>query len=87
MKFLHIGDLHLGKRVNEISMLAEQKHILSEIAAVAEREQVDGILAAGDLYDKSTPSAEAVRLLDGFLTELSDKNIPFYGNSGNHDSA
>lgn len=87
MKFLHIGDLHLGKRVNEISMLAEQKHILSEIAAIAEREQVDGILAAGDLYDKSTPSAEAVRLLDGFLTELSEKNIPFYGISGNHDSA
>lgn len=87
MKLLHIGDLHIGKRVNEISMLSEQKHILDQILTLAGTHGVDGILIAGDIYDKSTPSAEAVRVLDAFLTALADRGIPVYAVSGNHDSA
>lgn len=70
MKFLHLADLHLGKRVNGFSMLEDQAHILRQILAILDDEQPDGVLIAGDVYDKSVPSVEAVELLDGFLTEL-----------------
>ena len=64
MKFIHISDLHIGKRVNDFSMVEDQKYILNEILDVIQREQPDGILMAGDLYDKPVPPAEAVSLLD-----------------------
>ena len=87
MKFLHISDLHLGKRLNEYSLIEDQEYILDRIIEIAERVMPQGVIIAGDVYDKSVPSAEAVRLLDGFLTRLSDMGISAFVVSGNHDSA
>lgn len=86
MKFLHLADLHLGKRVNGFPMLEDQAHILRQILAILDDEQPDGVLIAGDVYDKSVPSVEAVELLDGFLTELRARGVPVLLISGNHDS-
>ena len=68
MKFIHISDLHIGKRVNEFSMIEDQKYILNRILEIADGEQAQGVLIAGDIYDKPVPSAEAVQLFDWFLT-------------------
>lgn len=87
MKFIHLSDLHIGKRVNEFSMLEDQEYILKVILEIIDREKPDGIIIAGDVYDKSVPSAEAVQLLDDFLFRLSVRKIPVYLISGNHDSA
>lgn len=87
MKFFHLADLHLGKRVNGFSMLEDQAHILRQILAILDDEQPDGVLIAGDVYDKSVPSVEAVGLLDGFLTELRARGVPVLLISGNHDSS
>lgn len=86
MKFIHISDLHIGKRVNEFSMLDDQKHILKEILLIIDQEKPDGILIAGDVYDKSKPSAEAISLFDNFLARLANKKIKTFIISGNHDS-
>lgn len=86
MKFLHTSDLHIGKIVNGFSMLEDQKYILEQIKVIALSEQVDAVVIAGDIYDRSIPSVEAVELLDGFLTSLLEKNIPVIMISGNHDS-
>ena len=64
MKFLHISDLHIGKRVNEFSMIEDQKYILRQIKEIALEKQVDAVMIAGDIYDKPVPSAEAVQLFD-----------------------
>ena len=87
MKFLHISDLHLGKRVNEFSMLKDQNYILEQILSIAGREQADGVIIAGDIYDKPVPPAEAVQIFDRFLTELAREGRKVYVISGNHDSA
>lgn len=87
MKFMHLSDLHIGKRVNEFSMLEDQKYILAQILALVEEEHVDGVFLAGDLYDKPVPPAEAVQVLDSFLTRLARLNVPVFAVSGNHDSA
>lgn len=87
MKLLHISDLHIGKRVNEFSMLEDQKYILGQILAIADARQADGVMIAGDIYDKPVPSAEAVQVFDWFLTELADRGKQVYAVSGNHDSA
>lgn len=87
MKFIHLSDLHIGKRVNEFSMLEDQEYILKVILGIIDSEKPDGIIIAGDVYDKSVPSAEAVQLLDDFLFRLSVRKIPVYLISGNHDSA
>lgn len=87
MKFAHIADLHIGKRVHDFSMLEDQKYILKQILKIFQEQQVDGVLIAGDVYDKSVPSAEAVQLFDSFLTSLAKEKIPVYMISGNHDSA
>ncbi len=86
MKLLHLADLHLGKRVNEFSMLRDQEYILEQVLRLACAQRVDGILVAGDVFDKTVPSVEAVALLDDFLTKLSQYHIPVYIISGNHDS-
>lgn len=87
MKLIHLSDLHLGKRVNEISMIGEQAYILTQILSVIDAEQPQAVLIAGDLYDKSVPSAEAVTLLDDFLCQLVRRDLPVLIISGNHDSA
>ena len=71
MKLIHLSDLHIGKRVNEFSMLEDQKYILAQILGIVKDEQPDGVILAGDIYDKAVPSAEAVQVFDHFLTELS----------------
>mgnify|MGYP003295850409 CR=1 FL=1 len=86
MRFLHLGDLHLGKIVNEFSMLEDQRYILEEILHIIDEKKVDGLLIAGDVYDKSIPSEEAVRLLDWFLNGMVERGVPVYMISGNHDS-
>lgn len=87
MKLIHISDLHLGKRFNEFPMLADQKYILKQILAIAGQEQADGVIIAGDIYDKPVPPAEAVQVFDGFLTELANQGRKVFAVSGNHDSA
>lgn len=86
MRFLHTADLHIGKRVNEFSMLEDQEYILRQILKTADKEQVEAVLIAGDVYDKQVPSAEAVRLFDWFLTQLNSRKLPVIVIGGNHDS-
>ena len=74
MKFIHLSDLHLGKRVNEYSMLEDQEYILKEIIHIIDAEKPDGVMIAGDVYDKSVPSAEAVQLFDNFLVQLAKRS-------------
>ncbi len=87
MKLIHLSDLHIGKRVNEFSMLEDQRAILSQILTAVKREQADGVLVAGDIYDKPVPPAEAVQMFDEFLTRLAELGTPVFVISGNHDSA
>lgn len=86
MKFFHISDLHLGKRVNEFSMIDNQSDILQKIVMLAKEHKPDAVLIAGDLYDKSMPTIEAVQLLDRFLVWLNDLGVAVFMISGNHDS-
>ena len=86
MKLIHLSDLHIGKRVNETSMIEDQAYILDRILEIIEIEQADAVLIAGDVYDKSVPSAEAVMLFDDFLCRLAKMNLPTLIISGNHDS-
>lgn len=87
MRFFHLADLHIGKRICEHSMLDDQKHILGEILEMVKSEKPDAVLIAGDVYDKSVPSAEAVQVLDDFLFNLSATGTKTFVLSGNHDSA
>ena len=87
MKFIHLSDLHLGKRVNEFSMTEDQEYILKQIIKIADVERPKAVVIAGDIYDKPLPPAEAVTLFDWFLNALAKRNISVLAISGNHDSA
>lgn len=87
MKFVHISDLHIGKRLYGFSLIEDQRHILHQISDIVKKIEPDGVIIAGDVYDKSNPSVEAVTLFDEFLTGLSTLKVPVYIISGNHDSA
>lgn len=87
MKFLHLSDLHLGRRLCEVDLYEDQRHILNQCLVMATEHGVDGVLVAGDVYDRSVPTVGAVALLDEFLTGLCRAKIPVYLISGNHDSA
>ena len=86
MKLIHLSDLHIGKRVNEYSLLCDQEYILTEIIGIIDNEKPHGVIIAGDVYDKSVPSAEAVALFDDFLVRLSKRGLTVFIVSGNHDS-
>ena len=86
MKLIHLSDLHLGKRVYDFSLLEDQAYILKEILKVIDTEEPDGVIIAGDIYDKSVPSTEAVELLDEFLVQLSRRDLQVFLISGDHDS-
>lgn len=86
MKLIHLSDLHIGKRVNEVSMIEEQAYILSQILAIVNVQQPEAVLISGDVYDKSVPSAEAVTLFDDFLFRLAESGTQVFIISGNHDS-
>ena len=87
MKLFHLSDLHLGKRLYEFSLLEDQRYILQQILNLVDQEHPDGVMLAGDLYDKSVPSAEAVQLFDWFLNALAKRDTAVFAISGNHDSA
>ncbi|MCR5137756.1 MAG: exonuclease SbcCD subunit D [Oscillospiraceae bacterium] len=86
MKLIHLSDLHLGKRVNEFSMLEDQKDILQKCLNIIDAEKPDAVILAGDIYDKSVPPAEAVTLFDDFLCSLAERRLQVFAISGNHDS-
>lgn len=87
MKLMHLSDLHIGKRLNEFSLLDDQSYILDEILRIAKEQKPDAAAIAGDIYDKSAPSAEAVALFDSFISRLAEIVKPIFVISGNHDSA
>ena len=87
MKLIHLSDLHIGKRVNEVSMIEEQEYILARILEVIDTEHPEAVLISGDVYDKSVPSAEAVTVFDDFLYRLAERALQVFIISGNHDSA
>ena len=87
MRFVHISDLHLGKRVNGFSMIEDQEFILTKIINIIDEEKAEGVLIAGDIYDKSIPSEDAIKLWDEFINKLANRKIPVFIISGNHDSA
>lgn len=86
MRLIHLSDLHIGKRVNEVSMLEDQEYVLRQILQIIDTEKADVVLIAGDVYDKSIPPAEAVTLFDDFLCRLAKRDLPVFIISGNHDS-
>lgn len=86
MKFIHLSDLHLGRRVYEYSMLQDQAYILGKIIDVIDEEKPNGVIIAGDVYDKTVPPAEAVQLFDDFLVRLAEQKLQVFVISGNHDS-
>ena len=86
MKLIHLSDLHLGKRVHEVSMLPEQILILNQILQIVDEEQPQALLVCGDVYDKTVPSGEAVTAFDDFLCRLAQRKLPVFIISGNHDS-
>lgn len=86
MKIMHLSDLHIGKKVNEYSMLQDQIYILKEILQIIDDEKVETVIIAGDVYDRSLPPNEALGLFDEFLYQLSSRNVNVFVISGNHDS-
>ena len=86
MKLIHLSDLHLGKRLNEFSLLEDQTDILRKILSILDAEKPEAVIIAGDIYDKAVPSAEAVELFDRFLVQLAARKLQVFVISGNHDS-
>ena len=86
MKLIHLSDLHLGKSLGDFDLIDDQKYILDQILDLIDRESVDAVLIAGDVYDKSIPSEAATGLLDWFLVSLSSRKVKTFMISGNHDS-
>ena len=86
MKFFHLSDLHLGRRMYEFSLMEDQTYVLDEILRLTDKESPDAVLLAGDIYDRAVPSAEAVELFDRFLCALAERRVPVLAISGNHDS-
>ncbi len=87
MRFLHIADLHLGKQMNDLSLLPDQEYVLRQITSIAQSEQADAVLIAGDVYQRSSPQAEAMALFDAFVSRLARLGKRVFVISGNHDSA
>ena len=86
MKLIHLSDLHLGRRFNEVSMLEDQRYILAQIIKIIDEERPDGVMISGDIYDKTIPPAEAVQVFDEFLVKLAKRKLEVFIISGNHDS-
>ncbi len=86
MKLLHLADLHIGKIVNRFSMGEDQEYILRQVLEIADREKPEAVIIAGDIYDRPSPSAEAVALFDSFLSGLTERGLKVLMISGNHDS-
>lgn len=87
MRFLHIADLHLGKQMNDLTLLKDQEYALQQVVHIADEEKVDAVLIAGDVYQRSSPQAEAMALFDSFVSQLAERDVKVFVISGNHDSA
>lgn len=87
MRLLHVADLHLGKSLHRFSLHEDQRYILKQILEIADRERVDALLVAGDLFDRGIPPLDAVSLFDEFLTRARGNGLMVYAISGNHDSS
>ncbi|MBQ2976924.1 MAG: exonuclease SbcCD subunit D [Clostridia bacterium] len=87
MRFLHIADLHLGKQMNDLSLLADQEAALDQVIQIADAEKVDAVLIVGDVYQRTSPQAEAMALFDRFVSRLAEAGKKIFVISGNHDSA
>ena len=87
MKFLHLADLHLGKRLNDFSFLEDQVRLLCQVEEIARSERADAVLIAGDVYQKASPQSEAMAAFDQFITRLKEMELAVFVISGNHDSA
>ena len=87
MRIMHLSDLHIGKRLNEFSLLEDQAYIFNQIVDIAKEQKIEAVIIAGDVFDKSIPSSAAVQLFDDFLNEWHELNLPVFIISGNHDSA
>lgn len=87
MKFLHIADLHLGKQMNDLLLLEDQEAVLQQVLHIATEEMVDAVLIAGDVYQRTSPQAEAMALFDSFVSRLVEEGKKVFVISGNHDSA
>ena len=86
MKFIHLGDLHLGRYLGDFDLIDDQRYMLDQIIEIIRQKSVDAVLIAGDVYDKSVPSEAAMNLLDYFLRKLAENKVKTYMISGNHDS-
>ena len=86
MRLMHIGDLHLGKSLGDFDLTEDQEYLLNQLLEIVEKQSVDAVLIAGDVYDKAIPSEAATRMLNYFLNNLARRNIYVYMISGNHDS-
>ena len=86
MKLMHVGDLHLGKSLGDFDLTEDQEYLLNQLLGIVEKQAVDAVLIAGDVYDKAIPSEAATRMLDYFLSSLAKRNVYVYMVSGNHDS-
>lgn len=87
MRFLHVADLHIGRKMNGYSLIEDQKEVLEEILHYLKEYEVDAIVLAGDIYDRKIPPEEAVELFDSFITDVVKMNVTILMSSGNHDSA
>ncbi len=87
MQLIHISDLHLGKRLCEMPLSDDQRDMLSQVVRLAQQHAAQAVLISGDVYDKPVPPADAVGMLDDFLTQLCELGLPVFLISGNHDSA
>lgn len=86
MRFIHLGDLHLGRYLGDFDLIDDQRYMLDQIIGIIRQKSVDAVLIAGDVYDKSVPSEAAMNLLDYFLRKLAENKVKTYMISGNHDS-
>lgn len=86
MKLMHVGDLHLGKSLGDFDLAKDQEYMLNQLIEIVDKYEVDAVLLAGDIYDKSVPSETAMKLLDYLLSSLSGRGVYVYMISGNHDS-
>lgn len=86
MRLIHLGDLHLGKSLGDFDLIEDQRYILDRILEIVDKNNIDGVLIAGDVYDRAIPSEAATNLLDYFLKSLAERNVKTFMISGNHDS-
>ena len=88
MRFIHTGDWHIGKIVNDFNLINDQRQVLAQLVDILKQQKVDALVIAGDIYDRSVPPVEAVELVDSIFTQiLQEVGVPILVIAGNHDGA